>query len=67
MRQAAEIIKTNYGNIDFGVKDNKIFVYSEIEEKAKLNKLLVTSGVNVSRYAEEQSGFEDYFIERIGV
>lgn len=67
MRKATEIIKTNYGNIDFGVKDNKIFVYSEIEEKAKLNKLLVTSGVNVSRYAEEQSSFEDYFIERIGV
>lgn len=67
VRKTTEIIKTNYGNIDFVAKENKVFIYSEIKEKAKLNKLLVTSGINVSHYAEEQSGFEDYFIERIGV
>lgn len=61
------VIKSKYPDIEYEVKENKIFIYSEIADKAKLNNLLVTSGIGVTRFGEEQSGFEDYFIERIGV
>lgn len=65
--RAMEIIHSKYNNIQCTVKENKIYIYSEIKEKEELNKLLVTSGIGVSHFAEEQSSFEDYFIERIGI
>lgn len=66
-RKAMEIINSKYSDVQCTIKENKIYIYSEIKEKAEINKLLVTSGIEVSHFAEEQSSFEDYFIERIGI
>lgn len=66
-RTAVQQIKKACPNAEYDVKENTILVYSDVENKPALNKSLVNAGVGVSRFAEEQSGFEDYFIERIGV
>ncbi|MCM1514800.1 MAG: ABC transporter ATP-binding protein [Anaeroplasma bactoclasticum] len=67
VREALLQIKKSYPFAECDVKGNTIMIYSDIENKSSLNKLLVNAGVGISKFAEEQSGFEDYFIERIGV
>lgn len=66
-RSALAQIKKMYPLCECEVKNNTVLIYSEVEDKSLLNKVLVSSGIGVSKFAEEKSGFEDYFIERIGV
>lgn len=67
VNSAMAIVKKACREPNCEVRDNRILIYSDIVDKAALNKMLVASGVGVSKLAEVQSGFEDFFIERIGV
>lgn len=46
--------------------ENSITLYNNFDDPAAINELLVKNGIKVMELAPSNSGFEDYFIERIG-
>lgn len=63
---AEKILKSN-GILDkYEIEENSIILYSNYDNPELINELLVTNGVKVSELSTSDSGFEDYFIERIG-
>ncbi|MGM9970210.1 MAG: ABC transporter ATP-binding protein [Anaeroplasma sp.] len=64
--KAENILKSN-GILDkYEIDENSIILYSNYDKPELINELLVTNGVKVSELSTSDSGFEDYFIERIG-
>ena len=62
----AETILKQNGFIDYRVKNDSILLHTESERSAEINALLVGGGVGVSELRIRNTGFEDYFIERLG-
>ncbi|MBE7064644.1 MAG: ABC transporter ATP-binding protein [Ruminococcaceae bacterium] len=52
---------------DIKTEKNDIVLFSHIEESARLNRLLVENGIEVSGLTTEADTLEKYFMERIGV
>ena len=63
--RAAEILSEN-GITDYVVKKRSILVHVDLDRAAEINTLLVSNGIAVSELTVRNSGFEDYFIERLG-
>ncbi|MDE6868642.1 MAG: ABC transporter ATP-binding protein [Clostridia bacterium] len=66
-QKAASVIKKLLPDITVETDDKAVRVYSEIEDRAALLEKLIKSGVKVGDFYNKQDGFEDYFIERLGV
>ena len=64
--EALALIKSKASDLDCKVQEDAVFVYSEVNS-VTLNQYLVNSGIGVSEISYARGGFEDYFIERIGV
>lgn len=60
------LIEKNFDITDIEIKDNVVYLYSELEKSAMINKMLVNNNVNVYELAVSAGGLEEYFIERIG-
>ena len=63
--RATALLSEN-GYLDWRVKGGEILVRTAAERSAEINTLLVRSGVAVSELSVRNTGFEEYFIERLG-
>lgn len=64
--KAVSVLKANDLLGSFVAEEQTLLLYDHIEHPDRINELLVTNGLRVSELAASNSGFEDYFIERIG-
>ena len=61
------VVLKEVGLLDnFLIKDEKLYIYSHLEEPYKFNEVLLKAGVHVNQLSFSNNGFEDYFIERLG-
>ncbi len=63
---ALKILRKNFEDIQLHVVDEKIQIFSHLDEVAKINALLVKKGVAVTEIRRNANGFEEFFIERMG-
>ncbi len=66
VKKATEILKKNKILDNYTSDSDSITLYNNYEDSAGINEMLVKGGVRVIELASSNSGFEDYFIERIG-
>lgn len=61
---AASSILSQQGYVNYTVLDSKKIIMNDyLEETAKINTLLVKSGVNVASIYVKETSFEDFFME----
>lgn len=65
--KAAEILSSVVPTKDIKIYSDAVVLFSHIEERAQLNRLLVENGLDVSGLMTESDTLEKYFMERIGV
>ena len=63
---ALALLKERLPDISAEIKEDGIYLSNYLEQTANMNKILVVEGVAVSEIALSESGFEEYFIERLG-
>ncbi len=63
---ALALLKERMPDISAEVRTDGIYLSDNIEKTAEINKYLVEKGLDVSEIALSESGFEDYFITRLG-
>ncbi len=66
VKKAIEILKKNELINNYTADKDTITMYDHYENPALVNELLVKGDVKVAELAASDTGFEDYFIERIG-
>lgn len=64
--KAVAVLEKNRMLGNYTADENTLLLYDHFDHPEVINELLVTNGVRVSELAASTSGFEDYFIERIG-
>ena len=65
-KKAIKILKDNNLLDKYEEDSDGITMFNNIKDPSHINELLVKGGVSVHYLASSNSGFEDYFIERIG-
>lgn len=66
VEKAAKILK-DAGLLDkYDANEDSITMFNNFDDPAKVNELLVKGGVKVNSLSPSSSGFEEFFIERIG-
>ncbi len=63
---AYALLKERLPDISADVKADAIYISNHLDQTANMNKYLIGKGVAVSEIAISESGFEEYFIERLG-
>lgn len=66
-KKAVEAVKEALPDVTVEGAEGEVKIYSQVENRAGLLEKLVKAGVKVTELSDKQGGFEDYFIERIGV
>ncbi|MCR4874974.1 MAG: ABC transporter ATP-binding protein [Clostridia bacterium] len=66
VNKAIEVLKKNQLLDKYNSDDQSITMFSNFDDPASINELLVKAGIKVEELSSSNSGFEDYFIERIG-
>lgn len=66
VKQALNILKTNFFIEQYEVKENTIYIYQSLNQSSEINKKLILNGIDVSEITQSENSFENYFIERIG-
>ncbi len=64
--RAVSVLEANRMLGSYTAEENTLLLYDHFDHPDVINELLVTNGVRVSELSASASGFEDYFIERIG-
>ncbi len=64
--KAAAILRANHLLDRYDSDREGITLFDHYEQAARINELLVTNGLQVRELTVSSTGFEDYFIERIG-
>ena len=64
--KAISVLKSNGLLERYDSDERSITMFDNFDKPAAINELLVQSGVHVEELTSSNSGFEDYFIERIG-
>lgn len=63
---ALALLKEKLPNIAAEVKTDGIYISNYLDQTANMNKYLVGKGLAVAELSLSESGFEEYFIERLG-
>lgn len=63
---ALRLLREKYSNLSAEIRDEGLYISNYLEQTANMNKYLIEKGVSVSEIALSESGFEEYFIERLG-
>lgn len=63
---ALALLKEKAPNVLAEIKEDGIYLSNYLDQTAAINKFLVGRGLSVSEIALAESGFEEYFIERLG-
>ena len=66
VKKAIKILKDAELLDRYDSNEECVTIFNNFDDAAKINELLVKGGVKVNFLAPSSSGFEDYFIERIG-
>ena len=66
VKKAEEVLKKNGWLHNHKSTEEKISLYEHIDHPSVINEALVKAGVRVNEFSFSGSGFEDYFIERLG-
>ena len=66
IKKAEEVLEKNGWLHNHKSTDEKISLYEHVENPSVINEALVKAGVRVNELSFSGSGFEDYFIERLG-
>ena len=66
IEKAQELLKKAKLLDSYQVSENKIMVYSHLEDPSLFNEVLVKGGVKVNQLTFSANAFEEYFIERLG-
>ncbi len=66
VNKAIKVLKQN-GILDkYDTNEDSLTLFNNFEDSAGINELLVKNNIKVIELSPSNSGFEDYFIERIG-
>lgn len=63
---ALALLKGKLSDLAAEIKSDGIYLSNYLDQTAKINKYLNSKGLAVSEIAVSESGFEEYFIERLG-
>ena len=66
VKKAIEVLKENNLLNNYTSDSEYLVLYDNFDKPALINELLVKAGLEVEELSPSNSGFEDYFIERIG-
>lgn len=66
VKKAEALLKKNKYLDRYTVNDDLITLYDHFDKASEINKLLVENKIEVSELSPSNTGFEDYFIERLG-
>ena len=64
--KAKELIKSEFDAEKIDIVEDKLVLYSNLENSALINKYLVKKCILVSEIYTEVDSLEDYFIRKIG-
>ena len=64
--KALALLKEKLPDLSAEIRADGIFLSNYLDQSANMNKFLVGKGLAVSEIALSESGFEEYFIERLG-
>lgn len=65
-RSSLLLLKEYLPNIVAEVKADGVYISTHLDKTADINKYLIDKGLSVFQISIFESGFEDYFIERLG-
>lgn len=63
---ALKVLKEKFSDIIIEIKEDGIYLSNYFDKTSLINKILVEKGILVSELTLSESGFEEYFIERLG-
>lgn len=63
---AIALLKEKIPDISAEIKTDGIYLSNYLDQTANINRYLIGNGLSVSEIALSESGFEEYFIERLG-
>lgn len=63
---AFALLRDKLSDLAAEIKPDGIYLSNYLDQTANINKYLVSKGIAVSEIAVSESGFEEYFIERLG-
>lgn len=63
---ALALLRERLPDISAEIRGDGLFLSNYLDKSAVMNKYLIGKGVEVSEIALSESGFEEYFIERLG-
>ena len=66
VKKAQEVLLKNGWLHNHRSSEDKITLYEHIDNPSEINEALVKAGVRINELSFSGSGFEDYFIERLG-
>ena len=64
--KAKKLIENEYSVKDIEINDNTLVLYSNLDNSAEINKLLIDKGIKVSEIYTKIDSLEEYFIRKIG-
>ena len=64
--KAKKLIENEYSVKDIEINDNTLVLYSNLDNSAEINKLLIDKGIKVSEIYTKVDSLEEYFIRKIG-
>lgn len=60
------LLKEKFSDLSAELRTDGLYLSNYLDQTANMNKYLVGKGIAVSEIALSESGFEEYFIERLG-
>lgn len=66
VEKAVSVINETTGGAELKCTDHAIHILSEVHDTSKISEALILSGVKLYQLTNENLGFEDFFIERVG-
>lgn len=64
--ETVKLLKERFGGVEPEIKPDGVYLYSHLDMTVQIIEYLVTKGIPVSQLSIFESGFEDFFISRIG-
>lgn len=64
---AAELLRQNFGFMQIKIMGEVVDIQADISASAEINKALVLAGIDVMELGTNNIGYEDYFIQRMGI
>lgn len=64
--KAKKVLSDAFSGVEILIEDNQLKLNSNIEDRAKISRILIENGVMVNELNLRSESLEDYFMERVG-